>query len=186
MLSALDFIVLTLAAGAVVDVWFNGSLFAGMRAYMEVRADDDSPPHVYWTFPSAPYYRGDFWLCIADFIVPRWLAKLLTCHYCTSYHAPWIILLFLIFLPPYCVAAVAAEVLRIPFYALAAARAGNLINALLPKNAQYDRATLDNDVQSPAPIPGDTLNNEFQPPVVSPRTGPTSEPIRERSADSRP
>ena len=39
-MTVLDFIVLALAASAVVDVWFNGSLFADWRAYFQSRDDN--------------------------------------------------------------------------------------------------------------------------------------------------
>ena len=42
-MSWLDFIVLTLAAGAVINVWFNGSIFAEWRVFVSVEARDQSP-----------------------------------------------------------------------------------------------------------------------------------------------
>ena len=38
-MTLLDFVVLTLAASAMVDVWFNGSVFADWRAYFQARDD---------------------------------------------------------------------------------------------------------------------------------------------------
>lgn len=38
-MTILDFVILALAASAIVDVWFNGSLFTDFRAYFQARDD---------------------------------------------------------------------------------------------------------------------------------------------------
>lgn len=59
-------VVYTLAAGAAIDAWRNGSIFAGWRARLESEAD---------RFPR--------------------LAELAECSFCLSYQAPfWLMVLF--------------------------------------------------------------------------------------------
>lgn len=69
-METLDFVVLILAAGALVDVWFRGSLFENAKAYAEARADvegvtdvenvedvDDEDYH------AVPRHRCRTWYC---------------------------------------------------------------------------------------------------------------------------
>ena len=135
----LDFIVLTLAASAVIDCWFNGSLFADWRAFFETLADEpteaqspnQSPPG------SLGYHELPPLMTMADRVLPRWVAELLLCPFCFSYHAPWIVGVVLFF--PACLVETqwVAFLLKLPAYSLAATRLGNLINAFAPEEAKY-------------------------------------------------
>ena len=152
-----DLITLTLAAGAVVDVLRNGSLFAEKRAYLEARSD---------AVENRQIERG--------FI--GWLGELFLCSYCLSYHAPfWLAVLFLapawwaaVQEPPCLVASFLGGIIsgawlpasflgpawwaallqppwpllallwRLPLYALACTRLGNVLIALRPA-LSYER-----------------------------------------------
>ena len=140
-MTALDFVVLTLAASAVVDVWLNGSLFADWRAFFQTPPStplaepvSDDAPAAHQETPLPRLMR------IADRVLPRFVAEILGCAFCFSHHTPWIVgvvcfwpatwlasPLWLIFL------------LKLPAYSLAATRLGNLINAWAPPSAKYDK-----------------------------------------------
>ena len=62
-------VALPLAAGALVDAWRNGSIFAGSRAAVEATLESD-----------ATGLRG-------------FLAAMLNCPFCLGYHVPWLLLL---------------------------------------------------------------------------------------------
>lgn len=148
----LDFIVLTLAASAIVDVWFNGSIFADWRAFFQSKADDPDDEPITDTPASQDEeeWEGDPlpWLMqLADKWVPRPIAELLTCSFCLSHHTPWLVGLLLMF-PAFVILTltteessrwwlVAAWVLKLPAYSLAATRLGNIVNSYLPKKAKY-------------------------------------------------
>jgi hypothetical protein len=71
--SILDLICLALSIGQVCDTWFNGSVFASTRAYLEVKEEQGSK-----------------------------LAELFNCPFCLSHHVAWMLCLFLLiscFLP---------------------------------------------------------------------------------------
>lgn len=113
-------LVYSLASQAVVDVWLNGSIFSGWRAYFEAYADRH----------------------------PR-LAELVACPLCLSYQAPiWLMLLF--WAPAWALIefgftspAAKAVVLALQFVplTLAIARAGWIAHGLLPQGLQYDRGS---------------------------------------------
>lgn len=140
-----DFIVLILAASAMVDVWRNGSVFADLRAYFEARQDaglvDDSLPPVPVRSDSggepADEEPRPFWQRLADWL-PRPFVELLNCSYCLSHHTPWVLAL-LLWWPSTWLVQPLAILCKIPLYSLAATRAGYLINAALPRDACYDR-----------------------------------------------
>lgn len=113
-ITALDFIALILATGAIIDVWHNGSIFATARAY--VQAWNDAAP------------TGS---------AKRFWTELLLCPFCKSYHIP-IYLLFGLLIGNLA-GGLAKDLLRVIVYGLAATRASNLINGLLPARMQYDR-----------------------------------------------
>lgn len=72
-MSVFDLICLTLAIGQVCDTWFNGTIFAGARADLEVKEEQGS----------------------------KW-AELMNCPFCLSHHITWMLCLFLVvsfFLP---------------------------------------------------------------------------------------
>lgn len=104
-----DFIALVFAASAVVDAWFNGSIFADRRAYFQALDDGGSK-----------------------------LGELMSCRFCFSHHTPWI-LAALFFVPGLFVPEPWGFVLKLPVYSLAATRIGNIINACLPDDARYER-----------------------------------------------
>lgn len=147
----LDFVVLTFAASAIVDVWKNGSIFADWRAFFEtddVPADTPAPQ----TFTREELVATSVnditgssetklpWLMrMADRYTPRFVAELLSCSFCLSHHTPWIVGV-VYFLPALFVEAPWLVFLcKLPAYSLAATRIGNLINAVAPKSAKYDQ-----------------------------------------------
>lgn len=138
-MSWLDFIVLTLAASAVLDVWFNGSIFADWRAFFQDGpAADPVDAHVEpvatKTSDEAPL---PLLMQIAERIVPDWVVEMLNCPFCFSYHAPWMVALVCFLPADYIAWGWVAFLLKLPAYSLAATRLGNLINAWAPKEAKY-------------------------------------------------
>ena len=138
-----DFVALVLAAGAVVDAWFNGSIFAEMRALAELQANSSTALYTEEQTPPPP---GDElpvpddplpgWMRIASKIVPIWAADLLTCPFCLSYHVPiWLAGIFI--LPSFFLPAPWSILLKLPIYCLAATRASNILNGVLPASLQY-------------------------------------------------
>ena len=148
----LDFFVLMLAASAVVDVWFNGSLFADLRALMQDIAGTDGGdgPIVPVIAPGEDASTDEddpasgstglpILLGLADRLTPKFVAEILSCDFCFSYHAPWIVGM-VFFLPALWVTTPwLVFLLKLPAYALAATRLGNLINAVAPDQAKYNR-----------------------------------------------
>jgi hypothetical protein len=129
-MTVLDFIALILAAGALVDLWWNSELVEDQRAYTEACAMLDSPP---------------FW------------ARLLTCPYCLSHWTAGLLaallLLFSIFLPEW------VSLARIPVYALAIARGSFILNGLLPDHLHYLRSD-DDEEDSLLVMDGDTPDDD--------------------------
>lgn len=109
-----DFFAITLATGAIIDVWHNGSIFATWRATVQAKQD------------------------VADYGTFRALwTELVMCPFCKSYHIPLYLILFL-WTSRY-VGGILAPVAELTVYGLAATQLSNLINALLPRKLQYDR-----------------------------------------------
>lgn len=111
-ISAFDFFVVALAAGAVIEVWHKGSLFETPRAYAQALQD----------------------------ITPRETVKgrvleLINCPFCKSYHAP--LYLFLLLLSGSWVGGIVNDVVRLLLYSLAATRLGNIIDGFLPPTSRY-------------------------------------------------
>jgi hypothetical protein len=149
----LDLLALILASGAVVDCWFNGDLFAEWHAFLEAKQDADNTEEVTAVEDdSDPANEADSWATatpvpwtkrLADKILPRWAVALLLCRYCLSYHVPfWLALVF--YVPALFVVAPWSLLLKLPVYGLAATRAANILNGLLPGHLQYKRVE-DND-----------------------------------------
>lgn len=111
MWSWLDFIAVTLAAGAIIEVWHKGSIFATARAYVQAWQD------------AVPYdsFKGKVF-------------ELLTCPFCQSYHVPFY--LFLLLLAANWVGGIMAALVTAVIYGLAATRLGNIVTYLLPE-AKY-------------------------------------------------
>lgn len=108
----LDFLAVTLAAGAIIEVWHKGSLFDTARAYAQALQD------------VTPYdtAKGK-------------LLELINCPFCKSYHVP--LYLFLLLLAGAHVGGIAETAIRVVVYSLAATRLGNVLDGLLPKEARY-------------------------------------------------
>jgi len=110
-----DLIAVTLATGAIIEVWHKGSIFATPRAYAQ--AIQDVAKH------------GSF--------RALW-TELLNCPFCKSYHIPFYLFLGL------CLAdyfgGIASVGVRAIVFGLAATRASNLIDGLLPTRMQYEPA----------------------------------------------
>jgi hypothetical protein len=114
MINWLELIAAALAAGAVIDVWQNGSIFATWRAIIQAKQDVAAP--------------GTF---------RAWWTELLTCPFCQSYHVPFYLLILLLAGKYFDgMFSVAAQVI---LYSLAATRLSNLLNGLLPEKLQYGR-----------------------------------------------
>lgn len=111
-MSWLDFIAVTLAAGAIIEVWHKGSIFQTARAY--VQALQDITP---------------------DNTLKGKALELLTCPFCQSYHAPFY--LFLILLAATYAGGIMSAIVHALVYGLAATRLGNIVNHLLPEGAKY-------------------------------------------------
>lgn len=108
-----DLVAVTLAAGAIIEVWHKGSIFATARAYTQAIQDVAKPESftALWT-------------------------ELLNCPFCKSYHIP-IYLFLALFLGDYA-GGIASATIRAIVFGLAATRASNLINELLPARLQYE------------------------------------------------
>ncbi len=104
-----DVIVLALAAGAIIDVWHNGSIFETRIAVLQAKQDALEP--------------GSWW--------NLWY-ELLLCPYCKSYHIP-------VYLGILLVASPWPGLIKILVYGLAATRLSNLIDQLLPARMRYKR-----------------------------------------------
>lgn len=112
----LDLIAVVLATGAIIEVWHKGSIFAGLRARAEAQQDVTDPES----------WRGR-------------LLELLLCPFCKSYHVPlWLFVGLL--LGDWFGVTIGAGV-RLLVYALAATRASNLLDGLLPPRMRYDPPT---------------------------------------------
>lgn len=136
MMNLLDFIVLTLAASAIVDVWFNGSIFSDWRAVLQDKADGPVEP----TEDTLTVDGGEplpLYLGLIDRWTPRFIAELCSCDFCFSHHTPWIVGV-VCFLPTLFITTPwLVFLLKLPAYSLAATRLGNLINAWAPTTAKY-------------------------------------------------
>jgi hypothetical protein len=108
-----DLIAVTLATGAIIEVWHKGSIFAERRAYVQARND------------TAKY--GSF--------AYLW-TELLLCPFCKSYHIP--VYLFLALLAGDWFGGIVSTVVRGVIFSLAATRLSNLINGALPARMQYE------------------------------------------------
>lgn len=103
----LDIATLALAINQVCDTWFNGSIFAGARAYMEVWQDVESPRRVDR--------------------MRRFFANLLSCPFCLSHHVMFF-LVVVCWLPALLAATPPWEIITmIPVYGLAALRLSLLL-----------------------------------------------------------
>jgi hypothetical protein len=111
----LDLIAVTLATGAIIDVWHNGSVFATARAITQAKQDvaEHGTLTALWT-------------------------ELLMCPFCKSYHIP--IYLFALLWTGQYVGGMLLACVQLVVYGLAATRLSNLLNGLLPRTLQYDRA----------------------------------------------
>lgn len=111
-MSALDFIAVVFAAGAVIEVWHKGSIFDTVRAYAQALQD----------------------VTPAESLKGR-LLELLMCPFCKSYHIP--IYLGLTLLAGDYFGGIIAALVRVVVYGLAATRIGNLIDGLVPNRMKY-------------------------------------------------
>lgn len=137
-----DFFICALAASAVVDVWFNGSILADLRKLVEIKADWCNDPTAEKDVSSAPtdaiVEETDNWVnqypCIVVNRCPCLAANMLSCAYCMSHHTPlWVFTWYfgVSYLP-----ATVCEVLRLPVYILAATRLMNLLTTFSGKPYQ--------------------------------------------------
>lgn len=134
MLTILELVLLVLASIAIRRAWFKGSLFDETRAVLE-QVDEENDDAGYQV-PEPAEGEDDpsaveavplgFLMTAVGVLTPRWLARLLLCPLCISYHIPWVAALLLV-LPGYAVDLYLPEwkllaiVVRIPLYAFAVA-----------------------------------------------------------------
>lgn len=111
--TVVDFFIIVLSSGAIIEVWNKGSLFAEPRAYLQAWHD------------GATYGTLKYRIC-----------ELLLCPFCQSYHVPFYLYLLLL-LTTYLSGNVGAGY-RVVLLALAATRLGNIINSVMPSGAKYD------------------------------------------------
>lgn len=119
-MSTIEFVALVLASGAIIEVWHKGTIFAELRA--KIQAYQDITDHT--------TLKGK-------------LLELLTCPFCQSYHVPFYLCVFyfsLLYAGGFFAAAG-----KIFVFSLAATRAGNIMNGLLPKKMQYTVDPFDED-----------------------------------------
>ena len=111
--SLITLVAVILATGAIIEVWHKGSVFATWRAIVQAKQDgaELGSAQSLWT-------------------------ELLLCPFCKSYHLPIYLYAFLT-ICNYSGGAI-ATVAHILIFGLAATRASNLIEALLPKESKYE------------------------------------------------
>lgn len=108
-----DLVAVTLATGAIIEVWHKGSIFATARAYAQAMQDAAKPES----------FRA-LW------------AELLNCPFCKSYHIP--VYLFLLLVLGNYLDGIACAIIRAIVFGLAATRASNLIEGALPTRMKYE------------------------------------------------
>jgi hypothetical protein len=108
----LDFFAVIFAAGAVIEVWNKGSIFANLRAHIGALRDVTPPETA----------KGR-------------VLELLDCPFCQSYHVPVYFLLALLAADQ--IGGILPHLVRALTYGWAATRLGNLLNAFLPNQLQY-------------------------------------------------
>lgn len=143
-MNSLDFLALILAGGAVLDGWFNGSIFASWLGFFQVKAEspitapiDNSTADD--TDEALPEETLPLGMRIADQVLPRIVAELVTCHFCLSYHVSFWLAVICLGPPVGWPDTPGILLCKLPLYALAATRAGNLLNGLLPVLLKYER-----------------------------------------------
>lgn len=128
-----DFFICALAASAIVDVWFNGSILSDRRNLVEVKADWCEDPTANIESTEQLQQGVEYINSWVDYC-PCIVARMLSCAYCMSHHTPlWVFVWYFVvsWLPtPAC------EVLRLPVYVLAAARLMNLVTTFSGKPYQ--------------------------------------------------
>jgi hypothetical protein len=155
----LDFLVLTLASSGMLELWFKGSIFAGVRSLAETKDED------FWNPPEPPGPTSPEAAFVAEHDdtleetplswplrlydrLPNWVGALMICRLCFSYHAPFWLGLTL-WAPSLWLPEPWGSLLKFPLYALAASRAGNILTGVLPAALQYKEDPDDKPV-SPA------------------------------------
>lgn len=107
----LDIVMLALAIQQVCDTWFNGTIFAGTRAYLEVWEGLESTRRV-------------------DRIL-RFFAELLSCPFCLAHHVMFI-LVAVCWLPTFLVGSASwGTITMIPVYGLAALQLSVLLHGAI-------------------------------------------------------
>lgn len=130
------FVILFLAASGLVDLWFEGSIFSSIRDILEDKVknagipDSEGVASPLWSTHSdavetwTPY--PPFLLQLGK-VTPLWAAELLSCRFCFSHHASWIVLaLYTLGTLPE-IHPTVRWFLHLPVYTLALTYAGNLV-----------------------------------------------------------
>ena len=112
-MTPLDFLAVILATGAIIEVWHKGSIFETARAYVQAWQDTADPQS----------FRGRLW-------------ELILCPFCKSYHIP--LYLFAALLAADYIDAMLAAIVRVIVYGLAATRASNILDGILPPQLRYE------------------------------------------------
>jgi len=144
MFTWLDFIVMTLAASAIVDVWLNGSLFVDWRAFFQAGIGETQEPEPETVDPETEIPADSesempWSMQLADRWLPRWFNMLMSCEFCFSHHTPWIVGVMFFFPATLVPWQWLAFLFKLPAYSLAATRLGTIINSLLPPESKYHR-----------------------------------------------
>lgn len=157
-----DLVGVALAIGGTVDVWRNGSLFAGHRADLQAR-QDGTDPESWWQLVY------ELLLCsfCHTYQLGIWLLVLLTVSDALAW--PDLLRTLLHFLnceqPPAAIVNMpVGQLIRAAVFGVAAARLSWIINGLLPPHLRYNRLLLEprNDA-SPVPTPGNSSDDPHGP-----------------------
>lgn len=132
--SILDFVALCLAATAVADAWFEGSLFAGWRQFLQSKADFYQPAatEADAVANDAAGAQLPAAMRLADRFLPFWAVELLTCRFCLSYHIPWLLAVCCLCPLPLDGPDWLLCLRKLPLYSLAVTGASHLIARLVP------------------------------------------------------
>ena len=122
-MTLIDWFILILASGQIVDTWINGSIFERIQNYYRREREATDLPR--------PGNRDRLWVEWRVHI----FSDLMTCPYCLTHHAVWV-LLVLFFVPTW---GEPGHGWRIPLWILAAIRVNLIIDGVLPAHLRYDR-----------------------------------------------
>lgn len=135
------FLVFVLAVRAVLEAWFEGSIFEPMRQYLkravqaeaEAAAADPANPV---DFANAAVTPVSAYITLFNRWAPKWLFYLLSCRFCLTYHVTFWLFMFCYALPVLLrnlYLPVVAETLAATPFMLACIAASNLLSKAADK-----------------------------------------------------